>query len=173
MTVLKGCGDSAGLLTHETCLPQCLGGDENWRMPGDAGGCWRMLATRSLHFLLLMDVLSASNCYCWLSVFCMSGTSWDPSHMQDSEWLGQWGAIVYLPLYRLGWGSSGWCLTWMVDSEESFWKTAPSLPFHRSMQCASWWLLTMDKGGWKPAKIWCPWRHDEKWSLFTVQRASY
>lgn len=182
MTVLKGCGDSAGLLEHEKCLPQCLGGGESWRMLKDdggcwsmlgdaggcwsmledvggcwgmledAGGCWRMLATRSLHFLLLMDMLSASNCYCWLSVFCILGTSWDPSHMQDSEQLRQWGAIVYLPLYRLGWGSSGWRLTWMVDSEESFWMTAPSLPFHRSMQCASWWLLTMDEGGWKPAK---------------------
>lgn len=43
MTVLKGCGDSAGLLEHEKCLPQCLGGGESWRMLKDAVGCWRTL----------------------------------------------------------------------------------------------------------------------------------
>lgn len=47
----------------------------------DAGG--------SLRFLLQMDMLSASNCYCWLNVFCMSGTSWDPLTRSGLRTIGE------------------------------------------------------------------------------------
>lgn len=72
-----------------------------------------------------------------------------PSHVQDSEPLGKWGAIVHLPLYRLARGSSGWPpdMDGEFRGEFLYDGTLPALPQKHAM-C----LLTMDEGGWKPAQ---------------------